>query len=88
MQVTNCGKKISSGVRKAIDSCTIAAKEQELPDRSIMMFNRAKSKAGNKKDRIVDDFELITDFVKEGLHIQATTIESVDRIGSYEEDKS
>ena len=26
----------------------------------------------------------ITDFVKEGLHIQATTIESVDRIGRYE----
>ena len=44
-----------------------------------MMFNRAESKAGNKKDRIVDDFDFIADFVKEGLHIQATTIESVDR---------
>ena len=30
----------------------------------------------------------ITDFVKEDLHIQATTIESVDRIGRYEENKS
>ena len=53
-----------------------------------MMFNRAESKAGNKKDRIVDDFDFITDFVKEGLHIQATTIESVDRIRIYEENKS
>ena len=81
-------EKINSGVREAIDSSTIAAKEQELRDRSIMMFNRAESKAGNKKDRIVDDFDFITDFVKEGLHIQATSIESVDRIGRYEENKS
>ena len=43
-------EKINSGVREAIDSCTIAAKE--------------------------------------GLHIQATTIESVDSIGRYEENKS
>ena len=71
-------EKINIGVREAIDSSTIAAKEQELRDRSIMMFNRAESKAGNKKDRIVDDFDFITDFVKEGLHIQATSIESVD----------
>ena len=48
MQVTNCGK-INSGVREAIDSCTIAAKEQELRDRSIMMFKRAESKTGNKE---------------------------------------
>ena len=87
MQVTNCGK-INSGVREAIDSSTIAAKEQEHRDRSIMMFNRVESKAGNKKARIVDDFDFITDFVKEGLHIQATSIESVDRIGRYEENKS
>ena len=52
-----------------------------------MMFNRAESKAGNKKDRIVDDFDFITDFVKEGLHIQATSIESIDRIGRYEENQ-
>ena len=70
-------EKINIGVREAIDSSTISAKEQELRDRSIMMFNRAESKAGNKKDRIVDDFDFITDFVKEGLHIQATSIESV-----------
>ena len=62
-------KQINSGVREAIDSSTIAAKEQELCDRSIMMFNRAESKAGNKKDRIVDDFDFITDFVKECLHV-------------------
>ena len=67
-------EKINSGVREAIDSCTIAAKEQELCDSSTMMFHRAKSKAGNKKDRIVDDFEFNTDFVKEGLHIQAKWI--------------
>ena len=42
-------EKINSGFREAIDSCTIAAKEQELCDRSIMMFNRSESKAGNKK---------------------------------------
>ena len=36
-------EKINSGVREAIDSSTIAAKEQELCDRSIMMFNRAES---------------------------------------------
>ena len=45
-------EKINSGVRDAIDSCTIAAKEQELRDRSIMMFNRAESKAGNKKIKL------------------------------------
>ena len=67
-------EKSNSGVREAIDSSTIAAKEQELRDRSIMMFNRAESKAGNKKYRFVDDFDFITDFVKEGLHIQATSI--------------
>ena len=42
-------EKLNSGVREAIDSSTIAAKEQELRDRSIMMFNRAESKSGNKK---------------------------------------
>ena len=52
-----------------------------------MMFDRVESKAGNKKDRFIDDFDFITDVVKEGLHMQATTIESVDRIGRYEENK-
>ena len=33
--------KINSGVRDAIDSSTIAAKEQEFRDRSTMMFKRA-----------------------------------------------
>ena len=71
MQVSNCARmdKINSGVREAIDSSTIAAKEQELCDHSSMMFNRAESKADNKKERIKDDFDFTTDFVKEGLQI-------------------
>ena len=56
-------EKINSGVREAIDSSTIAAKEQELRDRCIMMFNRAERKTGNEKYRIEDDFDFITDFV-------------------------
>ena len=42
-------EKINSGVRDAIDSSTIAAKEQEFRDRSIMMFKKAESKAPTKK---------------------------------------
>ena len=43
-------EKINSGVRDAIDSSTISAKEQEFRDRSIMMFKKAESKAPNKKE--------------------------------------
>ena len=81
-------EKINSGVRDAIDSSTIAAKEQEFRDRSIMMLKKAESKAPNKKERLQEDLDFINDFVKEGLHIQTTDIESVDRIGRYEENKS
>ena len=81
-------KTINSGVRDAIDSSTIAAKEQEFRDRSIMMFNRAESKAPNKKERLQEDLDFINDFVKERLHIQITDIESVGRICRYEENKS
>ena len=81
-------EKINSGVRDAIDSSTIAAKEQEFCDHSIMMFKRAESKAPNTKERLQEDFNFINDFVKEDLHIQTTDIESVDRIGRYNENKS
>ena len=68
-------EKINTGVRDAIDSSTIAAKEQEFRDRSIMMFKRAECKAPNKKERLQEDLDFINDFVKEGLHIQTTDIE-------------
>ena len=35
-------EKINSGVRDAIDSSTISAKEQEFRDRSIMMFKKSR----------------------------------------------
>ena len=53
-----------------------------------MMFKKAESKAPNEKERLQEDLDFINDFVKEGLHIQTTDIESVDRIGRYEENKS
>ena len=68
-------EKINTGVRDAIDSSTIAAKEQEFRDRSIMMLKKAESKAPNKKERLQEDLDFINDFVKEGLHIQTTDIE-------------
>ena len=51
-------EKINSGVRDAIDSSTIAAKEQEFRDCSIMMFKRAESKAPNKKRETSGGFGL------------------------------
>ena len=52
------------------------------------MFKKAESKAPNKKERLQEDLDFSNDFVKEGLHIHTTDIESVDRIARYEENKS
>ena len=43
-------EKINSGVRDAIDSSTIAAKEQEFRDRSIMMFKKAERSSKQKRE--------------------------------------
>ena len=75
--------RINSGIREAIDLSTIDAKEHDICDRRIVIYNRAESTDEEEKRRLNDDFNGINDFVNEGLHIQATTIKSNEKQRKY-----
>ena len=77
-------EKINVRVKQALDESSLAVKEQETRDRSIMFYNLKESTSENTKDRISDDLKYVNDFIAEGLHISAMDIESCIRIGKYD----
>lgn len=77
-------ENISTGVKKVIDNSSLAIKEQELRDRSFMIYNREEQSAATFKDRTEADKQFITEFVA-ALQISPVEIESIVRIGKYED---
>ena len=76
-------------VQKEVKSNTnIGQIKLNAKDRSIIVFRRPESKEDNAIGRKKDDKEFIEKFMEKGLKIRPQTIESVIRLGRFDNEKT
>lgn len=71
-------------VKKVVTETSLEVKEQEIRDRSFIVYHKEESKENNSKLAAEDDLSFIKTFVKDGLAISEVCIEQCFRIGHYD----